>query len=320
MSALATYARPAMADESEAWLRRLRASGAERERAVAELHALLLRAAHHELARRQVAATDRDDLAVQAADDALVAVLAKLDSFRGASRFTTWAYKFALLEAGVKARRRAWQGREIPLADDAWNAFADRGPSAHDSAETGELLRAIRVAVDTELTDHQREVFVALALQRGADRRARGAPRHHARRALQDPPRRAPPAPRRARRPRPGSRVMNDHPPSSIARCSAPTGPRSAARSASSASTSTSTLELRARRRRASRAWRAHLDGLPGLPRGPREPARPRQPRGVTSARQDSSIGAHPRGATSTARTSASAAIAALGREDRRGR
>ena len=164
MSALATYARPAMADESEAWLRRLRASGAEHERAVAELHALLLRAAHHELARRQVAATDRDDLAVQAAGDALVAVLAKLDSFRGASRFTTWAYKFALLEAGVKARRRAWQGREIPLADDAWNAFADRGPSAHDSAETSELLRAIRVAVDTELTDHQREVFVALAL------------------------------------------------------------------------------------------------------------------------------------------------------------
>jgi RNA polymerase sigma-70 factor, ECF subfamily len=102
---------------------------------------------------------------MQAAGDALVAVLAKLDTFRGASRFTTWAYKFALLEAGVKARRRAWQGREIPLADDAWGAFADPGPSAHDSATTGELLRAIRTAVETELTDHQREVFVALALQ-----------------------------------------------------------------------------------------------------------------------------------------------------------
>jgi RNA polymerase sigma-70 factor (ECF subfamily) len=165
MTALATYARPAMADDSEAWLRRLRAPGAECERAVAELYDLLLRAAHHELARRRLAGAERDDLAVQAADDALVAVLAKLDTFRGASRFTTWAYKFAILEAGVKARRRAWHGREIPLADDAWGAFADPGPSAHDSAATGELLRAIRAAVDTELTVHQREVFVALALQ-----------------------------------------------------------------------------------------------------------------------------------------------------------
>jgi RNA polymerase sigma-70 factor, ECF subfamily len=165
MTALATYPRPSMTDDSEAWLRRLRGPAAERDAAVADLHALLLRAAHHELSRRQVAGPERDDLAVQAAGDALVAVLAKLDTFRGASRFTTWAYKFALLEAGVKARRRAWQGREIPLADDAWGAFADPGPSAHDSATTGELLRAIRTAVETELTDHQREVFVALALQ-----------------------------------------------------------------------------------------------------------------------------------------------------------
>ena len=165
-SALATYPRPAMADDPQAWPARLRGTGVDREQAVAELHALLLRAAYHELRRRpSVIALELDDLAHQAADDALVAVLAKLDTFRGASRFTTWAYKFAILEAGVKARRRAWHGREIPLADEAWGAFADPGPSAHDSAATSELLRAIRAAVDTELTDHQREVFVALALQ-----------------------------------------------------------------------------------------------------------------------------------------------------------
>ena len=164
MTALATYPRPSMADESDIWLRRLRGPAPERDAAVADLHALLLRAARHELARRQVTGGDRDDLAQQAADDALVAVLAKLDTFRGASRFTTWAYKFALLEAGVKARRRAWQGREITLAADDWPAFADPGPSAHDAAEAGELLRALRAAVKRDLTDHQREVFVALAL------------------------------------------------------------------------------------------------------------------------------------------------------------
>ena len=138
--------------------------GPRRDAAIGELHALLLRAARFELSRRDVAPGEREDLATEAADDALMAVLAKLDTFRGASRFTTWAYKFALLEAGVKARRKAWEGRELPLGEDAWVAFADPGPSAHDSAMVGELLRAIRAAVETELTEHQREVFVALAL------------------------------------------------------------------------------------------------------------------------------------------------------------
>jgi RNA polymerase sigma-70 factor (ECF subfamily) len=161
---LATYPRPSMADDSQAWLDRLRGTGAERDRAVADLHALLLRAARHELHRRRHPGSELEDLAMQAADDALVAVLAKLHTFRGASRFTTWAYKFALLEAGVKSRRRAWEGREVPVGDDAWPAFADPAPGAHETAVVAELLRAIRVAVDTELTVHQREVFVALAL------------------------------------------------------------------------------------------------------------------------------------------------------------
>jgi RNA polymerase sigma-70 factor (ECF subfamily) len=94
-----------------------------------------------------------------------VAILAKLPTFRGQSRFTTWAYKFALLEAGVKARRRTWQGREVPMADDGWALLADarRGPGA--DAETAELLQAVRVAIDTVLTPHQRAVLVAIALQ-----------------------------------------------------------------------------------------------------------------------------------------------------------
>ncbi len=108
--------------------------------------------------------TELDDLATQAADDALVAILAKLDSFRGASRFTTWAYKFVLLEAGVKARRRAWHGREVSLEPDAWSAVSDAGPSAQQLLEQSETLAAISDAVQTSLTPHQRAVFSALAL------------------------------------------------------------------------------------------------------------------------------------------------------------
>jgi RNA polymerase sigma-70 factor (ECF subfamily) len=107
---------------------------------------------------------DFDDIALQSADDALVAVLSKLDDYRGGSRFTTWAYKFALLEAGVKLRRLAWQGRELPLQAESWPAFADGRPSPDEDLESRELLHAIRVAVETELTPHQREVFTALAL------------------------------------------------------------------------------------------------------------------------------------------------------------
>jgi DNA-directed RNA polymerase specialized sigma24 family protein len=70
----------------------------------------------------------------------MVAVLAKLDSFAGRSRFTTWVYKFALLEAGVKARRRAWQDREVPL-DDA--VLRDAAPTAQQTVEDAELLRAV---------------------------------------------------------------------------------------------------------------------------------------------------------------------------------
>jgi RNA polymerase sigma-70 factor (ECF subfamily) len=148
-----------MAVTDDALLAALR--GPDRDAAVAELHALLLRAARFELGRRRVA---DDDLAMEAADDALMAVLGKLDDFRGASRFTTWAYKFALLEAGVKARRRAWRGREIQIDEERWPEIPDAGLSAHERLEQQELLQALQHAVRTELTPHQREVFVALAL------------------------------------------------------------------------------------------------------------------------------------------------------------
>jgi len=147
------------------WITALHGPPAVREVALADLHALLLRAARFELGRRRtmlrdVPQAEIDDLATQAADDAMVALLRKLHTFRGASRFTTWAYKFALLEAAVKARRRAWQDREVPLED----VVTDRGPSAHQVLEDAETLRAVREAMQTALTPRQRTVFVALAL------------------------------------------------------------------------------------------------------------------------------------------------------------
>ena len=155
--------------ESRRWLQELRSEGETHVRAVASLHGLLVRAARFEVARRRAVTPhlrgdDDDDIALEAADDALVAVLARLDEFRGASRFTTWAYKFALLEAAVKVRRRAWQGREIPLEPETWSFFAREGSTPSEEAERNELLEAVQDGIATALTPHQRQVLVALAV------------------------------------------------------------------------------------------------------------------------------------------------------------
>jgi RNA polymerase sigma-70 factor (ECF subfamily) len=135
------------------------------------LHDLLLRAAHAEARRRghlypQIGGTELDDLCRQAADDAVVAVTAKLDGYRGASRFTTWAYAFAIFEISVKLRRHAWRRGRIPTADDdaTWDRLAESAGTAQAKAESAELLSALRRAIAEELTPRQRQVFVAVAL------------------------------------------------------------------------------------------------------------------------------------------------------------
>jgi RNA polymerase sigma-70 factor (ECF subfamily) len=160
---------PSLDPESRAWLRDLRATGRARDDAIARLQALLLRATRFEVARRRptlphLRGNDLDDIALQAADDALMSVLARLDDFRGASRFTTWVYKFGLLEAAVKLRRRAWQGREVPLEPETWSLFSSAELEPGEEAEQSELLATLQNAIADVLTPHQRRVLVALAL------------------------------------------------------------------------------------------------------------------------------------------------------------
>jgi RNA polymerase sigma-70 factor (ECF subfamily) len=155
--------------ESVEWLASLKADGIVRDDAIARLHALLLKAARFEINRRRSAIAhlrgdDFDDLAHQSADDALVAVLAKLHTFQGRSRFTTWAYKFALLEAAVTLRRRAWQGREVPLPAENWERLIAPGKTPDGDRETAELVELLGDTIKTELTPHQRDVLVSTTL------------------------------------------------------------------------------------------------------------------------------------------------------------
>ena len=175
--------------------------GIRGEEAVARLHGVLLRAARFEVFRRrgslpQLSAVELDELAQDAADDAAVSVLRRLDDFRGESSFRTWAYKFALLEASVKVRRRAWRNREVTLEPEQWESLAHAGPGPDDDAETAALLEAVRDGIRTALTPRQRQILVAVVLEGvpidvlverlGSNRNALYKMLHDARRRLRD--------------------------------------------------------------------------------------------------------------------------------------
>jgi RNA polymerase sigma-70 factor (ECF subfamily) len=185
----------------EEWHLDLHAEGLRRDEAVAHLHGLLLRAARFEVFRRrgslpQLSAVELDELAQEAADDAAVSVLRRLDDFRGESSFRTWAYKFALLEASVKVRRRAWRDREVTLEPQDWESLAHAGPGPDDDAESAALLEAVREGIQTALTARQRQVLVAavlegipidvLAERLGSNRNALYKVLHDARRRLRE--------------------------------------------------------------------------------------------------------------------------------------
>lgn len=156
--------------DSTHWLESLRGEPSVRGPALARLHAMLLGVCRAEAFRRRATlpadiAGDLDDLCLQAANDAVSAVTRKLGEFRGASRFTTWAYKFAVLEVSVRLRRRAWSTRRVDLDHASWGNLADAAPGADGTLEQRELLAAVRTAVETTLTEHQRRVFLAVVVE-----------------------------------------------------------------------------------------------------------------------------------------------------------
>jgi RNA polymerase sigma-70 factor (ECF subfamily) len=164
------YDRPVLDDASRRWVERLSPGHPRHDDAVAALHEALRRAARHELRRRSgqlggLSGPEFDDLAQQCADDAVVNVLARVGDFRGLSRFTTWAYKFAIFEVSSKVARHAWQ-RHPPGAEDVtWEQLPDvRAPRPAETAERREQLAALARAIDEDLTPRQREVFVAVAV------------------------------------------------------------------------------------------------------------------------------------------------------------
>lgn len=156
---------PVTTPDDESWVSDLTASGATGAEAVRRLHDTLLRATRHQVWRLRgllpgAGSGELEDLAQQAADDALVAVLRRLTTWERRSRFTTWVYKFGVLQAGVAVRRQAWRHREVHLPDTT--VVVDRAASPSDVVEAAHLVRAVHDAIESALTPHQRRVALAL--------------------------------------------------------------------------------------------------------------------------------------------------------------
>jgi RNA polymerase sigma-70 factor (ECF subfamily) len=161
--------RAALDADSRQWLEQLRVGHPRYHQTVARLHEVLHRVAVYELSRRRhqlrsIQGKEFEDVAQQAADDALVNVLERLDEFRGLSRFTTWAYTFVMFEVSAKIARHAWRRQPPDVAPIAWDRLPNLvalGPE--DRLEQRAQLDALSRAIGG-LPPRQREVFVAVAL------------------------------------------------------------------------------------------------------------------------------------------------------------
>jgi RNA polymerase sigma-70 factor, ECF subfamily len=147
------------------WVELLSAPGPGHDEALQRLHELLLRAARQQVSRMQPALNGigqvrQDDIINQAADEAMISLLGKLATFEGRSRFTTWAYKFGILQAAVEVNRSMWRHRDVPL-DDVHEPLA-AGASPEQFSEAADFSIAVGAAIEQTLTDHQRRVVLAL--------------------------------------------------------------------------------------------------------------------------------------------------------------
>ncbi len=154
--------------ESAAWVDVLQdGHGPQYEQACTRLHELLVRIAMDEVFRRgpryRITGPELNDLAHQAAADALMRITHKIQEFRGDARFTTWAFRFVVLEVSSKLGRHFSRVSNARFGLDEWAQVPDRSgvdPVSHWQAR--ELVEAVRHAVETALSAHQRQVFTAV--------------------------------------------------------------------------------------------------------------------------------------------------------------
>jgi RNA polymerase sigma-70 factor (ECF subfamily) len=151
---------------NQEWLDDLRGPG--RDEALADLRAFLVRGLGYSLANR----SDVDSVVIEDfVQDALLRILDNLDTFRGESRFTTWAQKIAVRVAFTELRRHRW--RDLSLEDitepqglDFIPDFLVDPKAPPDQQAVQHLfLENLKRLIATELTEKQRQALVAVRIQ-----------------------------------------------------------------------------------------------------------------------------------------------------------
>jgi RNA polymerase sigma-70 factor (ECF subfamily) len=149
---------------NQQWTADLSELGPTRDAALGDLRAELVRGLRYAMARhREVTDADIEDFA----QEALLKVLSGLPSFRGESRFTTWAHKIAVHVAYTELRRRRWRDVALdqpPVPAGGLHAqhLADPSAQTEKHAMQQEILVAMRRALAEELTERQYQAFVAV--------------------------------------------------------------------------------------------------------------------------------------------------------------
>jgi RNA polymerase sigma-70 factor (ECF subfamily) len=160
---------------NEQWLADLRSEGPRQQEAIEDLRRAMERAALFYVRRRSpglkgVTVDEQESLAQDAAQEATLQALAKLDSFRGESRFLTWASAIAVGRAMTALRRRFWLDVSLERVPDGWDEPAEVALSTNGwdhpdmAAQRREIWEVIREVIEKELTRRQREVLNQVVL------------------------------------------------------------------------------------------------------------------------------------------------------------
>lgn len=155
------------------WLSQLKADGTpEQAEAIEDLRLYLLRAVLYFFSQnpgdlRSLARPELEQVAQDLAQDALLTILKHVDEFRGESKFTTWAYRFAINMSLVEARRQRWknlsldkilENSELPDFQ-----FEDKdSPDPDRNAQQQEIWETVREVIANDLTDRQRKILTAV--------------------------------------------------------------------------------------------------------------------------------------------------------------
>lgn len=157
---------------NEQWLAELQSDHPNHETAVSDLYQILVNGLQRGLLNQvQTSALEFDSLAEDFAQEALLKILEKLDTFAGLSKFTTWAHKIAVSVALTELRRKRWQDNslnsmtETESGDYTPSFIADDAPRPDNITERTEMLSYVDSIIEEDLTEKQRTALVASIIE-----------------------------------------------------------------------------------------------------------------------------------------------------------